>query len=952
MKKFKLFKMLAVLIVLITSINTAWGWGSSDGTVVYFDRQNCTSLFTTGPYFRIGDDGWNNKYDMYIVPGTKYLYYHNLGSYTYGAFAVANGYGWVGSGDGKSIYQPSDKQYGKEGYSGGAVISQQTEYYKQNISGNFYIKLTGGTGNYDYGCQYYQYEHGELPTYSVSYSKTGSGTLTVQQYTGSTYTALASGTTGLKPTQIIKITTSPSTDYALASLTVTGATQIDGGDTYYITDNCTISATFEYQWAVKGSGTEMGAWGTFWGLAPTATDNEYEGTVTLAANSIYEFVVTDRRTSTDYKYGDSGYHLTFSGQSSAPNHDLETGDKQNLVIMSAGAGTYTFTWNKSTKRLKVKFPTVTHPSTDYIYFKHTQGWNVTDYVICSHIWGGGTKSTAWERLPTNDSFNFDGTTYYYTALGNNTTALFAGSQNTSANQTENLTNLGTLGTKRGKYYDYTSGADEDARWQEFKATVSLDHQAATNTPAPNSITVTYGASTNLTGNIITTTPTKDGYNFGGYYTQKGGVGDQFIATNENVNTNVPNYTDGSKNWIKTGSSVSTTIYAKWTQNVTLDKNGTNSEYRSNGSLTATYNNAGPFAITTAPVRVGYSVEGYYADDACTHKVMTAAGALVNYTGYVEDGKWVHAGATTLYTKWTPDYFVIYRSGDMDGESRTTSDAVYIYAGGTIPKPIEYRMKVSELNKWYTLCLPFEVNAVKVWGGTEYLPIYPCHRPSKGETLRQGYYVIRTPDSEEKSGSSVQIELNNFGDWVDPFYYDGYVPSANTPYIIQWNMSYFDGKYISFFGAAGQTIPAAMSGVEAPTDEYIKICGNNSMTNGSVAGVYLLDNDYGAGAWLRAEDVEEERTIHPFECYLLASESTTANNMVIKRRTGEDSATGWEEILNYERKDVITVYTITGYKVAQYENCSFDEAGRRMNGELSEGIYIMNAGNESVKLIIR
>ena len=52
-----------------------------------------------------------------------------------------------------------------------------------------------------------------------------------------------------------------------------------------------------------------------------------------------------------------------------------------------------------------------------------------------------------------------------------------------------------------------------------------------NTPAstPTSISVTYDASTNLTGTVITTLPTKTGYTFGGYYTNTNGGGTQIIT---------------------------------------------------------------------------------------------------------------------------------------------------------------------------------------------------------------------------------------------------------------------------------------------------------------------------------------------------------------------------------------------------------------------------------------
>ena len=126
---------------------------------------------------------------------------------------------------------------------------------------------------------------------------------------------------------------------------------------------------------------------------------------------------------------------------------------------------------------------------------------------------------------------------------------------------------------------------------------------------------------------------KTGYSFGGWNTNSSGTG--------------TNYTAGSGTF--TMGSSDKNLYAKWTQTVTLhDNNGGNN----NGSATATYNKSGNLT-PTAPTRAGYTVEGYYAEPECTNKVMSANGSLVNYTGYVSSGKWIHSGATTLYAKWTP-----------------------------------------------------------------------------------------------------------------------------------------------------------------------------------------------------------------------------------------------------------------------------------------------------------
>ena len=661
MKNFKFKWLLLSIILSIASINTMWAWNLTKGRTIYFDKQNCTDF--GNPWFRLGNNNASMAGTMTLVAGTKYLYSYTAGSNwdNYGAFSVADDDGWTGS---NSIYQ------------NGNGITKQTDYQKYDLSSDCYLKITSSS-NKDGDCQYYHVnnitsgdgELASLPTYSVTYDTPTNGTLTVQKYTGSTYTALSSGTTGLKPTQIIKITTSPNTHYGLKTLTVTGAVQIDGGNTYYITGNCTISATFDLKWNVKGGDSDaangsdaMGDWATYIKLSYTGTANTYSGTVyNLLANTTYRFKVVELNGSGSgandvyYGYGTNDGNndvLSFVGQTTGSA--VYTGNQHNLVLKTASAGTYTFTWNSSTNTISVGFPTVTHPSGDYIYFKNTKGWS----YITAHIFNGTPISTGWQNLPVLSSFNFDGTNYYYAASGGNTNILASeGTTDTNTKKTADL----TVSKGKGKYYDIidkseNSGNEDATKWKNFTATLTLDHQSPSNTPAPNTITVTYGASTNLTGDVITTSPAKGGYyTFGGYYTEEGGAGDQFIAAGETVNTNVPDYTDGSKNWIKTGSVVSKTIYAKWTQTVTLhDNNGG----VSNGSTTATWNAAGPFSITTAPTKTGYTVEGYYAEVGCTNKVLTAAGAIAgtnvsdgSSVVFISGSKWKHEAATTLYTKW-------------------------------------------------------------------------------------------------------------------------------------------------------------------------------------------------------------------------------------------------------------------------------------------------------------
>ena len=249
-----------------------------------------------------------------------------------------------------------------------------------------------------------------------------------------------------------------------------------------------------------------------------------------------------------------------------------------------------------------------------------------------------------------------------------------------------------------------------------------------------------------------------------------------------------------------------------------------------------------------------------------------------------------AATSNAYAKFHSTNFVIYRTGDKASDPRAVWDDVEFYEGGTISETIEFRMKVNELDYWYTLCLPFEVNAVKVWEDGAYYDIEPYWRTNG--TYYTGHYILRRPVTT----TDFAIEGFEGRDrWIDPES-RGVLPSKNIPYIIQWHDPYFQDKYVSFLGAAGQTIPTAMDeGSYASSDETVNIYGNNSMTTGTVRDAYLLDPDYGPdGAWIR-EDIGTERSVLPFECFILANEKTTAKYRVLRRDMADDTPTGLDTL---------------------------------------------------------
>ena len=445
------------------------------------------------------------------------------------------------------------------------------------------------------------------------------------------------------------IVATPNPGYYFKNWTCTGTAVVENANsasTNAKTDGTsggmgTVTANFEKKWAVYGSTSDLGSWST-----PQYLDSinatKWEVEVTLSANTSYTFKLKylPEGESGWYGYGTEGestYH-TFVGQTGTVTLAKSTA---NLRLLSAGAGKYKFTINPSTKALSVTYPTVTHPTNDYVYFKNTPNWS----PFKAHIWGGTSgTSTGWSNLPTLSTCTFDSKTYYYAAIGDHSTFMIVNSDNDN-NKTADL----TASTHMGKYYDVvnksTQSSEVAARWYDFKITITLNQQSATSNSSPTSYNPIYNSTVlaSLSGN-----PSKTGYTYEGFYTAIAGGGSQLIGTDK-AWKQVANYTDASKHWIKTASA---TLYAKWTQSVTLNQNSATTN--GSTSVSATFN--GSIGSITAPSKDGYTFGGWCSGDAGSILVINASGVLqqnvTDWTSNDATPKWKHEGASTLYAKWT------------------------------------------------------------------------------------------------------------------------------------------------------------------------------------------------------------------------------------------------------------------------------------------------------------
>ena len=386
--------------------------------------------------------------------------------------------------------------------------------------------------------------------------------------------------------------------------------------------------------------------------------------IELDGGKAYAFQIVSG--TTWYGSPDSQYKITCVGQDQTFN---PTPSDKHILLLTAGDGTYTFHWDGTD--LTIDYPDVTHPSTDYVYFKDNEGWHESYFT--AHLWGGDI-STAWATLPVLTSFNFDGTDYYFTALGGNTDGLVSkGSTSSDDEKTADL----NLDDHMGQWYDVVNKKDEGsevaANWKDFTATLTLSTgQGETTNPSPTSVTVTYGKATNINTDVISTSPAKTGYTFGGYYTAAGGSGTQIINTSEKIPSDLSGYTTSGK-WTKTGSSVSATLYAKWTQNITLNQNSATTS--GSTSLAATYNAVLDASGITNPVKTNYDFGGWTNGSGGSGDVVINASKEVQTVASWTDSdkKWKHAGSSTLYAKWTEHPYTVTATA---GEGGSVGSASY------------------------------------------------------------------------------------------------------------------------------------------------------------------------------------------------------------------------------------------------------------------------------------
>ena len=216
--------------------------------------------------------------------------------------------------------------------------------------------------------------------------------------------------------------------------------------------------------------------------------------------------------------------------------------------------------------------------------------------------------------------------------------------------------------------------------------------------APTDASSPYASGSNVTVLGNTNSMTKTGYSFGGWNTAANGSGTSYAA-------------GGTISSI----AANTTLYAKWTQDITLDREGAST---GSTSVTATYNCATLPSITN-PTKEGYAFKGWYTgDDGTGTLVINTSGELqANVSGYTgAGGIWTSSSAQTLYAKW--EQFALPATLDKSNVSAVSDDTYWSTDNTYYDYGSEDAANTSRYQDWVVYVMPctYEVSVVMNYSG--------------------------------------------------------------------------------------------------------------------------------------------------------------------------------------------------------------------------------------------
>ncbi|MBQ8705527.1 MAG: InlB B-repeat-containing protein [Paludibacteraceae bacterium] len=401
----------------------------------------------------------------------------------------------------------------------------------------------------------------------------------------------------------------------------------------------THSATPSETWVVAGQ------WDSYSTSSNTLTGSgTLSTTISLAANKRYEFKIVE--TTGNNWYGNSGAII-----GDMTNWTMAT-DKNNCRLHTGPAGDYTFTFDPSTKNLSVTYPSVTHPSDYYVYFKNSDVWG----TVYGFMTGGSGDFAGWPGTVTNTT-TICGETYHYGALLNNdgtyNKIIFNNGGSEYGNQTSDLTMPGA-----GKY-----NANRDANWHDFTTyTISFNAGGGTGTMSaieglcPNSNQALPANTFEKTDNIFSGWHANVATKVGGSTVAIGGdIADE--ATLQEINSNIIL----TAQW--TACSGPNASSSTWTAGgYTYDQNAPANEMSLTG---VTASNGGALSYqwykTTSDVAHGEAISG------ATSNTYTPATDVAHTTIWYYFCRVTEAGCSTTYTSGLSGAIVVNEAVDPCSE---------------------------------------------------------------------------------------------------------------------------------------------------------------------------------------------------------------------------------------------------------------------------------------------
>ena len=317
---------------------------------------------------------------------------------------------------------------------------------------------------------------------------------------------------------------------------------VEGTYTFHVNYSTPASPTLEVIWPVvnqlrisSANPADAGNTGNY--DLVEGSDNDWSVSRNLNAGTTYTFKMVYEG---DW-YGKNSTNLTRASNSASA---LST-DGANMTIETDVAGSYTFTFNSSSKNLSVTYPAA---------YKLT--YSIGDVA--------GTEGSI-SSSPSTSSGS-------YVPSGNVVT-LTAPTEKTGYSWDGWYLNAAGTGDKQcaTKAYAVTMNATKTlyACYTQDDYTITLNGNSGTGHTA--SVTAHYGEFAPVDDGVgghkfSITNPNRDGYTFAGWYTNTDGTGTMLINPDGYLTWSIDGFTDGTGKWIATSG---TNLYARWKTNASV-----------------------------------------------------------------------------------------------------------------------------------------------------------------------------------------------------------------------------------------------------------------------------------------------------------------------------------------------------------------------------------------------